>query len=464
MDYAALTELTRAAALRFLESLPDRPVRATASLDDLRTSLGGALPEHPSDPRALVDELARALEPGLVASAGPRYYGFVTGGVLPVALAAEWLTATWDQNTFNHVMSPAASVVEEVCTAWLLELLRLPRGAGVGFVTGGQMANFTCLCAARDEVLRRAGVALEEIGLAEAPPITVFVAEQAHVTIHSALRMLGIGKRRVVSVPSDAHGRLVASALAAALRGRREPLIVCAQAGNVSTGGFDPLGEIVAAAREAGAWVHVDGAFGLWAAVHPELRQLVAGHEGADSWAVDAHKWLNVAYDSGIAIVADREAHRRALRVGSAAYLVTSGAQAHDGSDWVPESSRRARAFAIYAALRGLGREGLIELIGRCCALARRMAAGLARAADATIVNDVVLNQILVRFDAATPEAGDVRTRAVIERVQRDGVCWAGGSVYAGRAVMRISISNWSTSEDDIDRSSDAIVRCFRSL
>ncbi len=466
MTYFELTEAARAAAMRFIETLPSRPVHAAATIEALRTVLGGPTPEAPADPDSVLESLVRGVEPGLVASAGPRYFGFVTGGTLPVALAAEWLTAAWDQNAFGSVMSPAASVVEEVCAAWLLDLFGLPSTAGVGLVTGGQMANFTGLCAGRDAVLQRAGFELEECGLAGAPPVTVFASDAGHITILSALRMLGIGTRQVVQVPSDGQGRMRAPELAAALRGRKGPLLVCAQAGNVNTGAFDPLDEIVDAAHAQGAWVHVDGAFGLWAAMHPELRVQLAGYEAADSWAVDGHKWLNVAYDCGIAIVADREAHRRALRVGSAAYLVTAQTPARDGSDWAPESSRRARAFAVYAVLRALGRSGLSDLVGRCCALAQRMAAGLARDAGATIVNDVVLNQVLVRFDASSGDAasGDALTRAVVDGMQRDGTCWAGGSVYGGRAVMRISVSNWSTTEHDIDRSVTAIAKVRRSV
>jgi glutamate/tyrosine decarboxylase-like PLP-dependent enzyme len=461
-----LLTLARDAALRFLTGLPTRRVRAAATVDELRASIAGPLPAVGLEDRQVVAELERLLEPGLVASAGPRYFGFVTGGTLPAALAAEWLTTAWDQNAFSHVMSPAASVVEEVAASWLLGVLGLPAHASVGFVTGGQMANFTCLAAARFEVLRRASVDVEETGLHGAPEVRVFVGEQGHVTIATALRLLGFGTRQVVRVSCDDQGRMLAPELAAALQRWDGPAIVCTQAGNVSTGSFDPLREIIDAAHARGAWVHIDGAFGLWAAAHPELRKLAAGFEAADSWAIDGHKWLNVSYDSGFAIVADPRAHKSALRVGAAAYLVQSEHAARDGSDWVPESSRRARGIAVYAALRSLGRRGVAELVERCCTLARRIADGLAKTAGATILNDVVLNQVLVRFDAEEApdtQSGDTLTRAIIERVQRDGVCWAGPSTYGGRAVLRISISNWSTTERDVDLSVEAIATAARA-
>jgi glutamate/tyrosine decarboxylase-like PLP-dependent enzyme len=462
-----LLDLARDAALRFLRSLPTRPVRANASIDELRAAISSPLPDTGLDGPQIVAELERLLEPGLVASAGPRYFGFVTGGTLPAALAAEWLTSAWDQNAYGHVMSPAASVIEEVAASWLLGVLGLPAHASVGFVTGGQMANFTCLCAARTEVLRRAGVDVAETGLNAAPELRVFVGEQSHVTIWNALNMLGIGTRQVVKVACDDQGRMLADALDAALQRSEGPAIVCAQAGNVSTGSFDPLRKIIDVSHARGAWVHIDGAFGLWAAAHPEYRHLADGFEAADSWAVDGHKWLNVSYDSGFAIVADANVHKAALRVGAAAYLVQSEHAARDGSDWVPESSRRARGISVYAALRALGRRGVADLIGRCCTLAKRMAAQLTNA-GAIVMNDVVLNQVLVRFpavsstDASDDARSDELTRAVIERTQRDGVCWAGPSVYRGQVVMRISISNWSTTERDVDVSADSIVRAMR--
>jgi len=456
MDLAPLRAAARHAE-RFLASLPERPVHATADLATLRASFGGTLPDAGVPAERVIDELARAADPGVIASAGPRYFGFVIGGSLPVALAADWLTSAWDQNAGLYACSPAASVVEEVAAAWLLDLFDLPRDAGVGFVTGCQMANATCFAAARHAVLERAGWNVEQRGLQGAPRVHVVVGDEAHVTIFSSLRLLGLGAAGAIRVPADAQGRLRADALAAALAGCDGPTIVCAQAGNVNTGAFDPLPEIVATAHARGAWVHVDGAFGLWARVTAGYRSLAAGIEGADSWATDAHKWLNVPYDSGVAIVADAEALRGAM-TADAAYLIKGKGEVRDQEDWVPEFSRRARGFPIYAALRSLGRRGVAELIERCCALARRMAERLAAAPGVSVLNDVVLNQVLVRFGD-----DDAVTRHVIERVQADGTCWLSGTTWHGRAAMRISVSNWSTTEGDADRSVEAILRAVNA-
>jgi len=464
MNDADVYARAHAAALAYLREVGDRKVAATASTAELESALGGALPEHGQDPERVLTDLVRGVEPGLVHSAGPRYFGFVVGGSLPVALAADWLTSTWDQNAFGYVLSPAASVVEEIVARWLLELLRLPAHASVGFVTGGQMANFTCLCAARDAVLLRTGVDVARSGLAGSR-LTVFVNAHSHSTIFTALRMLGIGSAQLVYLPTDDEGRLSAPALRAALAEHEGPAIVCSQAGNVNTGAFDPFAELAATTREFGAWLHVDGAFGLWAAVVPALREQLAGVEGADSWAVDAHKWLNVPYDSGLAIVADARAHYEAVHTQPAPYLVRAAGE-RDGSDWAPESSRRARAFPIYAALRALGRAGLEAMIGNSCALARALAEQLPRAAGASILNQVVLNQVLARFTRRASDSSaedvadaDALTHAVIARVQREGVCWVGPSRHAGRVVMRLSVSHWATSERDIALSVDSIAR-----
>lgn len=462
MSDHALLQQAHTAALRFLSSLADRKVAACADASSLREALGGPLPTRGESPDRVLAAMIAATEPGLVASAGPRYFGFVVGGALPVALAADWLTSAWDQNAFGYVLSPAASVVEEVCAAWLLSLLGLPPGASVGFVTGGQMANFSALCAARDEVLRRAGADLEQDGLHGAP-LSVFVGAHAHSTIYTALRMLGIGRRQCVRVEADAQGRMLPAALSEALSRRDGPAIVCLQAGDVNTGAFDAFEPLIDAAHAHGAWVHVDGAFGLWAAASASLRGLLQGVERADSWAVDAHKWLNVPYDAGIVIVADPRAHHDALRTQPAAYLVRQHGE-RDGSDWVPEASRRARAFALYATLRTLGRDGVAALVEQSCALARSIAAQLVRETDATIVNDVVLNQVLVRFGVAAGEAqSDALTQAVIAHVQREGTCWVGPTQYAGRVAMRIALSNWRTSEQDIARSVAAIAEAVRA-
>ncbi|HEY3163524.1 MAG TPA: aminotransferase class V-fold PLP-dependent enzyme, partial [Candidatus Limnocylindrales bacterium] len=382
------------------------------------------------------------------------------------ALAADWLTSAWDNNSGLYAIGPAASVAEEVAAQWLIDVFGLPSGSSVGFSTGATMASFTALAAGRHRVLERAGWNVEEDGLIGAPDLAVVVGAEAHVTIHVSLQMLGLGRGRVFKVAADEQGRMRPDALRATLAGLRDrPVLVCAQSGNVNTGAFDPLPEIVAAVRELpNAWLHVDGAFGLWAAVSPGLRHLTAGLADADSWTTDAHKWLNVPYDSGIAIVRDAAAHHAAMTLGAAYYVETAGAE-RDPYNWVAESSRRARGFPIYAALRSLGRDGLAEMIERCCALARRMADGLRDAPGVTILNDVVLNQALVRF--APPEARDADaatidqfTRDVIAAVQADGTCWLGGTTWHGIAAMRISVSNWSTTESDADLSVAAIRRC----
>ncbi len=462
----ALLRRTAELAAGFLDRLPDRPVARAVNLDELRAALGGPLPAAGEDPGEVIELLARRADPGLVGSAGPRYFGFVVGGGVPAALAADWLASAWDQNAAMFVMSPAAAVVEEVAAAWLLDVFGLPAGSSVGFVTGATMANFTALAAGRHAVLGRAGWNVEDDGLAGAPPIAVVVGEEAHVTILAALQMLGLGRARVHRVATDAQGRMRVDALREALAGIDGPTLVCAQAGNVNTGAFDPLAEIVAAVRELpNAWLHVDGAFGLWAAAVPELRDRVAGLAAADSWTTDAHKWLNVPYDSGIVIVRDAAAHHAAMTLGAAYYVEAAGGE-RDGYNWVPESSRRARGFAVYAALRSVGRSGLAGLIERNCALARRMADALRRADGVSVLNDVVLNQVLVRFEtlSGSDADADAFTRAVIAAVQADGTCWLGGTTWHGLAAMRISVSNWSTTAQDADRSVQAILRCARAV
>ncbi len=456
--------LARAAehARAFLAALPTRLVRESAALAELRRTLALPLPDVGVAPVQVIDDLVRAADSGLVAMAGPRYFGFVIGGSLPVAAAADWLTTAWDQNAGLYVHSPAAAIVEDVAAGWLLDLFGLPATASVGFVTGGQMANFTCLAAARHAVLARAGWDVEARGLQGAPAVQVVVGEEAHATIFSSLRYLGLGAATARRVATDAQGRMRADALREVLAQCDGPTIVCAQAGNVNTGAFDPLEEIAPLARERGAWLHVDGAFGLWAAASPAHRHLTAGAAGADSWASDGHKWLNVPYDSGFAIVADPAVHRAAMSIG-AAYLVAGDAARRDALDWTPELSRRARGFPVYAALRSLGRRGVAELVARCCTLARRMAEALGAAAEVEILNDVVLNQVLVRF---TPPGGgdaDACTRGVIERVQQDGTCWLAGTTWHGRGAMRVSVCNWSTTAADIDRSAAAILAASRA-
>jgi len=472
-DHRALLRQTAELAADFLAGVERRPVRATASHAELLASMGGPLAEGGEAPGEVVDHLATIADPGLIGSAGPRYFGFVIGGSLPAALAADWLTSAWDNNAGLYAIGPSASVAEEVAAGWLIDLFGLPAGSSVGYSTGATMASFTALAAGRHRVLERLGWNVEEDGLIGAPDVAVVVGAEAHVTIHVSLQMLGLGRNRVHRVAADEQGRMRPDALRETLAGLRDrPVLVCAQSGNVNTGAFDPLPEIVAAVRELpNAWLHVDGAFGLWAAAAPGLRHLTTGLADADSWTTDAHKWLNVPYDSGIVIVRDVAAHHAAMTLGAAYYVETAGAE-RDPYNWVAESSRRARGFAIYAALRSLGRGGVAAMIERNCALARRMADGLREAPGVTILNDVVLNQVLVRFAppiaaaAPVPDATaiDGFTRAVIAAVQEDGTCWLGGTTWHGMAAMRISVSNWSTTEDDADVSVAAILRCREAV
>jgi glutamate/tyrosine decarboxylase-like PLP-dependent enzyme len=466
-DRRQLLRRTAEIATDYLDRLAGRRVGSTADLATLRADLGGPLSDEPTDPIAVVEQLARDAEEGLVGSAGPRYFGFVVGGGVPAALAADWLTSAWDQNAGLYALSPAAAVAEEVAAAWLLDVFGLPPESSVGFTTGATMATFTALAAARHRVLEREGWKVEQDGYVGAPPIAVVVGDEAHVTIFASLQMLGLGRDRVHRVAADEQGRMRPDAMREALGRINGPTIVCAQSGNVNTGAFDPLDEIVPILSERpNAWLHVDGAFGLWAAAVPGLRDRVAGLAGADSWTTDAHKWLNVPYDSGIVIVRDVAAHHASMTLGAAYYVETEGGE-RDPYNWVPESSRRARGFAVYAALKSLGRSGLAEMIDGCCAIARRMAKGLRDTPGVTILNDVVLNQVLVRFsplgggDAA---ATDAFTRRVIAAVQEDGTCWLGGITWHGLAAMRISVSNWSTTEDDADLSVEAILRCAREV
>jgi glutamate/tyrosine decarboxylase-like PLP-dependent enzyme len=444
-------------AHEFLNGLDDRPVAARVDAAGVRDALGGPLPEHGEDVDAVIDALAAGADPGLVGTAGPRHFGFVVGGALPAALAADWLVSAWDQNAAFHALSPAAAAIEEVTSAWTLDLFGLPGDASVGFVTGGQGANTTCLAAARHAVLAAAGWNVEDEGLIGAPPVRILCGEAAHATIYTALRQLGLGANTAIAVAADDQGRMRPDALRDALATSAGPAIVCAQAGNVATGAFDAFEAIADACADHDAWLHVDGAFGLWAAAAPALRHLTKGVERADSWAVDAHKWLNVPYDGAMAIVADSNAHVAAMGLAGP-YLVADPGQ-RDGTNYAPESSRRARVIPIYAALRSLGRAGVAELIERNCAQARRMAERLAEIPGARIVNDVVLNQVLVALPG-----GDDANRAAVAAVQRDGVCWLGGTTWNNRYLLRVSVSNWATTDVDIDRSADAIARAAAAV
>jgi glutamate/tyrosine decarboxylase-like PLP-dependent enzyme len=445
-----LLETTAARAVRYLDGIQERGVAPSPESVAGLERFDEPLPERPTDPERVLELLDEIGSPATMAMAGSRFFGFVIGGSLPAALAASWLAAAWDQNSALHAVTPGTATLERVALGWLLDVLRLPAGCGGAFVTGATVANFTALAAARGAVLKRVGWNVEADGLFGAPPITVIVGEEAHPTLLKALGLAGLGRRRVVRVPVDGQGRMRADALPP-IDG---PTIVCTQAGNVNTGAVDPVGEICRRARGAGAWVHVDGAFGLWAAASPAHAHLVAGVEHADSWATDAHKWLNVPYDSGVAFVRDAASLREAMAV-TAEYLPTDSA-CRNPADYTPELSRRARGVEVWAALRQLGRVGVADLVERCCRHARRFAEGLG-AAGFPILNEVVLNQVLVSFgDAAT-------TQRVIAAIQADGTCWCGFTEWQGRPAMRISVSSWATTDEDVERSLDAIVRIARA-
>jgi len=429
-------------AARYVESLGERPVFPDVTPEQLSEALGGPLPDEPVEPQQVIDELVAAAEPGVVALGSGRYFGFVIGGALPAALAADWLTSTWDQNAGLYAGGPSASVVEQVTRGWLVDLLGLPSESSVGFVTGTQMAHVTGLAAARWHVLDAVGWDVGAKGLTGAPRVTVLAGEKRHVTVDRALRLLGLGAPTVVA--ADSQGRLVPEALREALG--EGPTIVCAQAGEVNTGAFDSLPEIADASEAAGAWLHVDGAFGIWAAVSPRLRHLVAGLERADSWTTDAHKWLNVPYDSGIVLCKHPESHRAAMTIAASYLIQDEGAQrVRDEVDWVPEFSRRARGFTVYAALRSLGRSGLVELVERCCDGAARFAERIAELDGVELLNEVVLNQVLFRFES------DERTDEVLARVQESGRIWLSGTTWDGRKAIRVSVSNWQTGDEEID-------------
>lgn len=433
-------------ASRYLAGLDDRPVHPSADALARLGELDEPLPERPQAAEVVLQRLDELGSPATMANAGGRFFGFVVGGALPVTVAANWLATAWDQNSANPAGAPAAAAFELTALRWLRELLDLPRDAAGAFVTGTTMGNLCALAAARHAVLERAGWDVEADGLFGAPPVTVVVGEEAHPTLFKALGVLGLGRSRVITVPADGQGRMRAECLPR-LAG---PSIVCAQAGNINTGAFDPFAHVCEQAHRDGAWVHVDGAFGLWARASPALRHLCAGADEADSWATDAHKWLNVPCDSGLAFVRDENALRAAMSV-TAAYLPASEG-VRTPSDYTPELSRRARGVDVWAALSALGREGVAALVERCCTHAHTFARGL-RGAGFEVLNDVVLNQVLVRFgDAQT-------TRDVIEKLQADGTCWCGLTQWQGHAAMRISVCSWATTEADVQRSLAAIVR-----
>lgn len=457
-------ELLRAVAeraIRYRASLADAIVPPTANPASLRAALSGPMPDLPSDPEKVLTHLADTLEAGgLMAMDSGRFFGFVIGGSLPSALAADWLVSAWDQNTGLFGPTPGTSIVEEVAGAWILQLLGLPSNASFAFVTGGQMANTSALAAARQHVLAQMGWDVEADGLAGSPPIRLVVGDEVHATVPRAARFLGLGVRNMVRVGVDANGAMLPDDLAKVLGAESGvPTIVCCQAGNINTGALDPVGELATISHEHNAWLHVDGAIGLWtAACRPSPIQ---GLAEADSWSTDAHKWLNVPYDCGIMVCRHPAAHRAAMTV-RASYLV----QVEDGTDrdpmdWNPEFSRRARSLPVYVALKCLGRSGVAEMVERCCSHARRFAERLSAEPGIEILNDVVLNQVLVRFlvEGGSTTDHDVRTQAVIEKIQQDGTCWLGGSTWRGQSVMRISVSGAATTTEDVDKSIEAILR-----
>jgi glutamate/tyrosine decarboxylase-like PLP-dependent enzyme len=426
--------------------------RATRS--EIRATIAGPVPEVGVPTPEVIAELIDRATPGLMASAGPRYFGFVVGGSLDAALAADLLTSGWDQVAFNEALSPASLAFEDVAGGWLKELLRIPSSSSVGFVTGAQAANTVGLAAGRWKVLQDHGWDVGIDGLFGAPHLRVVVGEERHATIDRSLRLLGIGEKAMAVVPARQDGSMDISALSDVLGAEPgAPTIVVAQSGNVNTGAFDDLEKIAEAARRMGAWLHVDGAFGLWAAASPSFTHLVDGLEGADSWGCDGHKWLNVPYDSGYAFCAHADIHATAMAY-TADYLTGQVVgREFGGGDFVPESSRRARGFATWAAIRSLGKSGVADLVERCCVLARRLADGVAGIPGVTVANDVVLNQVLVRV-------GDTRfTHTVEELIQTDGTVWLGGTTRRGERLLRVAVSNWSTGEEDIDRTIDTIAR-----
>jgi glutamate/tyrosine decarboxylase-like PLP-dependent enzyme len=437
-------------AIAYRKIIQERKVAPSAEALENLKNFDIQLPENPVNEKNVLELLDKFGSPATVGISGPRFFGFVIGGSLPATVAANWLSTAWDQNAGLFVGSPVGAYLESVSLKWMLELLSLTPACGGAFVTGASIANFTSLAAARHSVLEKAGWDVESDGLFAAPEINVIVGEEAHVTIFKSLGLLGLGRNRVIKVPVDNQGRMISSKIPKV----KGPVIICAQAGNVNTGAFDPIDEIADAAKEMGAWLHIDGAFGLWAAVSPKKSYLTKGIEKADSWATDAHKWLNVPYDCGLAFVRDENVLRSAMTL-TASYLPQK--YRREPSQFTPELSRRSRGIEVWAALYSLGKKGLIDLVERTCDYAKMFGEGLSKAGF-EIMNDVVLNQVLVSF-------GDTDTTLkVIEEIQNDGTCWCGGTVWQGKTIMRISISSWATTEDDVKKSLEAMIRCARKV
>jgi glutamate/tyrosine decarboxylase-like PLP-dependent enzyme len=444
-------------ATRYLDSLSSRPIAANASIAELRSRLSRPVPETSVDPTDVIDELARDTEGGLVGSASGRFFGWVIGGSLPVALAADWLTSAWDQNGASNLTAPAEAVVEEVCGTWMKHLLGIPQTASFAFVTGCQMAHTTALAAARHKLLKERGWDVERHGLSSAPRLTIVTTQSRHESILRSARLLGLGTDAINYVDSDSTAKMPIDGLREALdRAASGPAVVWLQAGDLNTGHFDAFGEACEVAHAAGAWVHIDGAFGLWAATSAQYKHLLAGAENADSWATDGHKWLNLPFDSGQVFVAHPAAHRAAF-AQDASYSIPS----HDlrnQKDWNPEWSRRGRGFVAYAAIRALGRAGIAEIVERCCSHARRLVHGIGELPGTQIVAEPTINQGLVRFLGDNGDH-DAATDDMIRRIQADGVSWFGGATWNGMRVMRVSVCNWMTSNDDVERTLASIAK-----
>jgi len=460
-----LAALSRALdhAVAYRQSVPDQSARATVGYLQMRDALRESLPEQGMSGDVMLDELVRRTTGGIMPITGPRFFGWVMGASHPAGVAADWLVSAWGQNAAFHTPTPAVAAMEEIAEGWLLDILDLPRESSIGFVTGATVAGAVGLSAARTRVLLDAGWDADADGLFGAPPVHVLIGADAHSSMFSALQLIGFGYNRVIRVNTDDHGRMRPDALASALAPLTGPKIVIAQAGQINTGAYDPFAEIIPIAHAAGAWVHIDGAFGLWARATPELKHLTAGIEDADSWVTDGHKWLQVPYDSGFAIVRDREAHQRAMTQW-ASYLPSIGADDREPSAYVPELSRRARGVPVWAMLKTLGRTGVAEMVVRHCALTRQFAERLTAEPGINLRNEVTINQLIIDFGDGDSAMRKARTEAVIAAVQADGTCFAGGASWRGNWVMRLSVSSGLTTEDDIDRSADAIIRAWRQV
>lgn len=460
-DWESVIGAAMGPAAEYLAGLPERQVYRPTDPEEIRALLGGPFPEEGSDPTAVVTTIARDLEPYVTAHSSGRYYGFVIGGLHPAAYGADLLATTWDQNAGLYAVAPGVAIAEEVAAGWVLDALGLPADASVGFVTGGQMANTTCLAAARHYVLREAGWDVESDGLQGAPKVNVVLKTDKHSTIPRALRLLGLGDSTAVTVGSDGDARMNVALLEESLSTLDGPTIVCVEAGNINHGSFDDYHAVVAAAdrhraRGNPTWVHVDGAFGLWAAASQPTRHLTQGMDRCDSWSTDAHKTLNVGYDSGLAITKHPAAHRAAMSI-QAAYLIQADGGVRDQMDWNPEFSRRARGLAVYAALRSLGRSGVDEMVGRMCSLANLFADRLAASDCVEILNDVVFNQVLIRW-IADDGNHDAENDRVLAAIQEDGTAFFSGTTWCGMRLMRISVSDWATDESDVERSVAALL------